>query len=40
MRIEVVLIRLMITNRQYASLFIEEGAGPFTRLDSELIPQI
>jgi hypothetical protein len=39
MRIEVVLIRLlMITNRPYTSLFIEEGGWTLYKLISELIP--
>jgi hypothetical protein len=39
MRIEVVLIRLMmITNRPYTSLFIEEGGWTLYKLISELFP--
>jgi hypothetical protein len=37
MRIEVLLIRLMITNRLYTSLFIEEGGWTLYKLIFELI---
>jgi hypothetical protein len=39
MRIEVVLIRLMMINRPYTSLFIEEGDWTLYKLISELIPR-